>query len=265
MPAATETFMPSIAQTAARTALVTGASAGFGEAITRRLLKDGWRVIAAARRLDRLQALRQELGEAVLPFALDVADAEAVAALPNALPEGWREVDLLVNNAGLALGLGPAQDARLADWDTMLAVNVGGLMRLTHALLPGMVARDRGLVVNLGSVAGDYPYPGGNVYGATKAFVLQFSLNLKTDLAGTNVRVSCIEPGLVGGTEFSTVRFGGDQAKADKVYAGTTPLNAEDIAETVAWIAALPPHVNVNRVELMPTCQGAGPFAIKRG
>jgi 3-hydroxy acid dehydrogenase / malonic semialdehyde reductase len=254
-----------MAETAPRTALVTGASAGFGEAITRRLVKDGWRVIAAARRLDRLDALRSDLGEAVLPYELDVSDPAAVAALPDSLPEPWRDLDLLVNNAGLALGLGPAQAAKPEDWDTMVAVNVTGLMRLTRALLPAMVARDRGLIVNLGSVAGDYPYPGGNVYGATKAFVLQFSLNLKADLVGTGVKVSCIEPGMVGGTEFSTVRFGGDQAKADKVYEGITPLNADDIAETIAWIANLPPHMNVNRIELMPTCQASGPFAVKRG
>jgi len=247
-----------------QTVLVTGATAGFGEAIARRLVADGYRVIATGRRLDRLEALKAELGEALLPFKLDVTDKVAVAALPGSLPQGWREVDILVNNAGLALGLEPAFKAELADWDTMVATNVTGMIHITRALLPAMVERNRGLVINLGSVAGDYPYPGGHVYGATKAFVLQFSLNLKSDLVGTNVRVSNIEPGLCGGTEFSQVRFYGDADKAAKVYEGTKPLTADNIAETVAWIAGLPPHMNVNRIELMPTCQATGPFNIKR-
>jgi len=247
-----------------QTVLVTGATAGFGEAIARRMVKDGYRVIATGRRLDRLDALKAELGDALLPFRLDVSDTKAVAALPDSLPEGWREVDILVNNAGLALGLSPAYQADLAEWDTMVATNVTGLIHVTHALLPAMVARNRGLVINLGSIAGDYPYPGGHVYGATKAFVLQFSLNLKSDLVGTNVRVTNIEPGLCGGTEFSQVRFHGDTDKAAKVYEGTKPLTSENIAETVAWIAGLPPHMNVNRIELMPTCQAIGPFNIKR-
>jgi 3-hydroxy acid dehydrogenase/malonic semialdehyde reductase len=247
-----------------QTVLVTGATAGFGEAISRRMVADGYRVIATGRRLDRLEALKAELGDALLPFQLDVCDTAAVAALPGSLPDGWREVDILVNNAGLALGLSPAFEADIAEWDTMVATNVTGLIHVTHALLPAMVARNRGLVINLGSIAGDYPYPGGHVYGATKAFVLQFSLNLKSDLVGTNVRVSNIEPGLCGGTEFSRVRFHGDGDKAAKVYEGTKPLSAENIAETVAWIAGLPPHMNVNRIELMPTCQAIGPFNIKR-
>jgi 3-hydroxy acid dehydrogenase/malonic semialdehyde reductase len=247
-----------------QTVLVTGATAGFGEAIARRMVKDGYRVIATGRRLDRLDALKAELGDALLPFQLDVSDTTAVAALPGSLPEGWREVDILVNNAGLALGLSPAFQADLAEWDTMVATNITGLIHVTHALLPAMVERNRGLVINLGSIAGDYPYPGGHVYGATKAFVLQFSLNLKSDLVGTNVRVSNIEPGLCGGTEFSQVRFHGDTDKAAKVYEGTQPLTSENIAETVSWIAGLPPHMNVNRIELMPTCQAIGPFNIKR-
>ncbi len=247
-----------------QTALVTGASAGFGDAITRRMVADGYRVIACARRTDKLQALRSELGEAVLPYALDVTDLKALAALPDALPEGWREVDLLVNNAGLAKGVAPAQSADLKAWDEMLAVNVTGLMHLTHALLSGMVARDRGMIINLGSTAANYAYAGGNIYGATKAFVEQFTLGLKADLIGTGVRVSCIEPGMVGGTEFSAVRFDGDKAKADKVYEGADPLTAQDIAETVAWIASLPARMNVNLIELMPTCQAPSAPAIKR-
>ncbi len=245
-------------------ALVTGASAGFGAAITRRFVRDGHRVIATARRLDRLDALRAELGEAVLTMPLDVTDAAAVAALPGSLPEAWRAVDVLVNNAGLALGLDPAHKASLADWDTMVATNVTGLIHVTRALLPGMVERNRGHVVNLGSTAGAYPYPGGHVYGASKAFVKQFTLNLKADLIGTSVRVTDVEPGLVGGTEFSAVRFAGDGDKAAAVYKGTTPLNPDDIAETVAWVVGLPAHVNINRVEMMPTCQAPGPIAVKR-
>ncbi len=200
----------------------------------------------------------------VLAHALDVTDSAAVAALPGSLPEGWREIDVLVNNAGLALGLDPAQSARLSDWDTMVATNITGLIHMTRALLPGMVARDRGHVVNLGSVAGYYPYPGGHVYGASKAFVRHFTMNLKADLIGTGVRVTDIEPGLVGGSEFSAVRFGGDAARAAKMYEGVTPLSPEDIAEAVAWVVTQPAHVNINRVEMMPTCQAPQALAVKR-
>ena len=245
------------------TVLVTGATAGFGSAIARRLVQSGHRVIATGRRADRLEALHAELGDALLPFPLDVTDSAAVAALPDSLPSGWQVVDVLVNNAGLALGLEPAFKAAAAPWDTMVATNVTGLMQMTRALLPGMVARDRGHVVNISSTAGSYPYPGGHVYGASKAFVTQFTLNLKADLVGTSVRATSIEPGLVGGTEFSAVRFG-DDAKAAAVYKGTEPLTSEDIAETVHWVVSLPAHVNINRVEMMPTCQGPGPMVIKR-
>jgi 3-hydroxy acid dehydrogenase / malonic semialdehyde reductase len=248
----------------ALTILVTGATAGFGAAMARRFVGDGHRVIAAARRADRLQALRAELGEAVLPFPLDVTDAAAVAALPGSLPTGWQTVDVLVNNAGLALGMDPAQKAKVADWETMVAVNVSGVIRMTNALLPGMVERNRGHVINLSSTAATYPYPGGHVYGASKAFVTQFSLNLRADLVGTNVRVTDLEPGLVGGTEFSVTRFGGDADRAASVYAGTTPLTAEDIAEAAAWVVGLPAHMNINRMEIMPTCQAPGPLQIKR-
>ena len=245
------------------TILVTGATAGFGAAMTRRFIRDGHRVIGAARRTGRLDALRAELGPALLPFLLDVTDLAACDALPGSLPEGWQAVDVLVNNAGLALGLDPAYQAKLEDWDRMLATNVAGLIHLTRALLPGMVERNRGHVVNLSSTAASYPYPGGNVYGGSKAFVTQFTLNLKADLVGTGVRVTSIEPGLVGGTEFSQIRLG-DADKAAAVYAGTTPLTADDIAEAVAWAVGLPPHVNINRIELMPTCQAPGPLAVKR-
>ncbi len=199
----------------------------------------------------------------MLPFRLDVAQAREVDALPGSLPEAWREVDVLVNNAGLARGIAPAQSASIADWDQMIAANVAGLVHITRALLDGMIARDRGHVVNIGSVAGDFPYPGGNVYGATKAFVKQFTLGLKADLAGTNVRVTNVEPGMVGGTEFSNIRLG-DDAKAAKVYEGANPLSADDIADVVSWVISRPARVNINRVQVMPTCQGPGPMTIKR-
>jgi 3-hydroxy acid dehydrogenase/malonic semialdehyde reductase len=246
-----------------KTVLVTGATAGFGQAIARRFVRDGHRVIATGRRAERLDALRAELGKSLLPFPLDVTDARAVADLPGSLPSSW-EVDVLVNNAGLALGVSPAQASRLQDWETMVATNVTGLMRMTHALLPGMVERDRGHIVNVSSTAARYPYPGGNVYGASKAFVTQLSANLKADLVGTGVRITDLEPGLVGGSEFSRVRFGGDAERAASVYAGTTPLSPEDIAEAVAWVVGLPDHVNINRLEMMPTCQAPGPLTIKR-
>jgi 3-hydroxy acid dehydrogenase/malonic semialdehyde reductase len=244
--------------------LVTGASAGFGRAIVKRFVENGDKVVAAARRTDRLEALAEELGDGVLPLTLDVSDKAAVEAALAGLPERFAEVDVLVNNAGLALGMGPADQASLDDWETMIDTNVKGLVYATRALLPGMTARGRGHVINLGSVAATYPYPGGNVYGATKAFVRQFSLNLRADLAGRGVKVTDIAPGLCGGTEFSVVRFGGDADRAAAVYQGVQPLTAEDIAEAVFWVARLPAHVNVNVLELMPTCQSAGPFQIVR-
>jgi 3-hydroxy acid dehydrogenase/malonic semialdehyde reductase len=244
--------------------LVTGATAGFGAAFARRFVKDGHKVIATGRRAERLQALASELGDALLPRKLDVTDAQAVAGFVGSLPEAWREIDVLVNNAGLALGLSPAWNADLKEWDTMVATNVTGLIHVTRAVLPGMVERNRGTIINLGSVAGTYPYPGGHVYGGTKAFVKQFSLNLRADLVGRNIRVTDIEPGMVGGSEFSEVRFGGDADRAAAVYAGTTPLNPEDIAEAAAWIIGLPPHMNINRIEMMPTCQASAAFAVKR-
>jgi 3-hydroxy acid dehydrogenase/malonic semialdehyde reductase len=245
------------------TALITGATAGFGAAIARRLVADGFRVIATGRRQERLDALHADLGDALLPVRLDVTEAAATGALPGSLPEGWREVEILVNNAGLALGLGPAHEATLSDWDRMVATNVSGLIHMTRALLPGMVARNRGHVVNLGSIAGTYPYPGGHIYGASKAFAKQFTLNLKADLIGTGVRVTDIEPGLCGGTEFSKIRFG-DEARAAALYQGTEPLTADDIAEAVSWVVRLPAHVNINRIEMMPTCQASAPLAVKR-
>jgi 3-hydroxy acid dehydrogenase/malonic semialdehyde reductase len=247
-----------------QTVFVTGASAGFGAAIARRFAAESARVIAVARSADKLEKLAGELGDAVLPVTLDVSDPEAVKSTIDGLPKDWKEVDVLVNNAGLAKGLEPAHKADLQDWDEMIATNVRGLAHVTRALLPGMVERGRGHVVNLGSIAGTYPYPGGNVYGATKAFVHQFSLNLRSDLHGTGVRVTNIEPGMVGGTDFSKVRFDGDQAKADKVYEGTTPLTADDVAESVYWAASQPKHVNINVIELMPVVQSFSALQIYR-
>ena len=246
------------------TVLVTGASAGFGAEIARRFAAAGARVVIAARREDRLEELAAELGERVHAVALDVRDRAAVDAAIAALPAAFAEIDILVNNAGLALGLEPAPRANLDDWEQMVDTNCKGVMHVTRAVLPGMVARRRGHVVNLGSVAGTYPYPGGNVYGATKAFVHQFSLNLRSDLHGTGVRVTCIEPGLVGGTEFSVVRFAGQTEKAAAVYANTQPLTAGDVAEAVVWATAQPAHVNINVIELMPVVQSFAPFQIQR-
>lgn len=244
---------------------VTGATAGFGAAITRRYLREGHKVIAVGRRAERLQALQDEFPGLPLHTAvLDVCDKQAVQEVIANLPADFAQVDILVNNAGLALGVSPAHQASLDDWERMIDTNVKGLIYVTHALLPGMVARGSGHIVNLGSVAGHYPYPGGNVYGGTKAFVRQFSLNLRADLAGTGVRATDIAPGLCGGTEFSTVRFHGDQAKADGVYANTDFLTADDIAETVYWSTSLPRHVNINFIELMPGSQASGPFNIVR-
>lgn len=244
-------------------ALVTGASAGFGQAIARRLAAEGARVVVCARRSERVEALAAELGERVHPLTLDVTDRGAVDAALASLPAPFAQIDVLVNNAGLALGLEPAQRASLEHWEQMIATNVRGLLYVTRALLPGMVERDRGHVVNVSSVAGLYPYPGGNVYGATKAFVTQLSLGLRADLLGHRVRVTDIEPGLAQ-TEFSLVRFEGDAQAAEKPYAGVEPLTADDIAESVLWALRQPPHVNVNRIELMPVMQAFGGFAVHR-
>lgn len=238
--------------------LVTGASSGFGDAIVRRFAADGAKVVAAARRTDRLEKLASQTG--ATPVTLDVRDRSAVERTIAEIGE----IDVLVNNAGLALGLDPAQRASVPDWEQMIETNCTGLVYCTRAALPGMVQRGRGHVVNIGSVAADYPYPGGNVYGATKAFVRQFSLNLRSDLHGTGIRVSCVEPGMAGGTEFSAVRFGGDQAKADEVYSGMRPLGPDDVAEAVFWATSLPPHVNINVIELMPTAQSFAPFQVER-
>ncbi|ROR15268.1 bifunctional NADP-dependent 3-hydroxy acid dehydrogenase/3-hydroxypropionate dehydrogenase YdfG [Erwinia sp. JUb26] len=234
---------------------VTGATAGFGQSITRRFIAQGHKVIATGRRQERLDALKEELGENVYPLKLDVRDRAGIDEAIASLPAEWRNIDILVNNAGLALGIEPAQRASLDDWEDMIDTNNKGLVYMTRAILPGMVERNVGHIINLGSIAGSWPYPGGNVYGATKAFVRQFSFNLRTDLHGTALRVTDIEPGLVGGTEFSNVRFKGDDARADGVYDGAVPLTPEDVTEAVWWVATLPAHVNINALEMMPVGQ----------
>ncbi|MDA9297999.1 SDR family NAD(P)-dependent oxidoreductase [Pseudomonadales bacterium] len=245
--------------------LITGASSGFGEACARKFAAQGLRLVLCARRADRLSALADELSQIteVHSVILDVRDREAVFALPASLPAAFADVGILVNNAGLALGLGGADVASVDDWEAMVDTNIKGVMYLTQAMLPGMVARGGGHVVNIGSVAASWPYPGGNVYGGTKAFVQQFSRNLRADLLGKSIRVSNIEPGMCE-TEFSVVRFNGDEDRAKQVYSGMQPLTGTDIAEIVYWVTALPPHINVNQLEVMPTAQAWGPFAVHR-
>jgi serine 3-dehydrogenase (NADP+) len=245
-----------------KTVLVTGATSGFGRAIARRFVREGWRVVGTGRRTDRLQALRDDLGERFHPLAFDLRDADAMRGALATIPEAFGAIDLLVNNAGLALGTAPAQRADPAQWRQMIDTNVTALATLTHALLPRLIER-RGAIVNISSTAATYPYSGGNVYGATKAFVSQFSLGLRSDLHGTGVRVTAIEPGLAE-TEFTLVRTGGDQGASDTLYAGAEPITDDDIADTVWWIASLPPHLNVNRIELMPTRQSFAGFQVHR-
>jgi serine 3-dehydrogenase len=245
-----------------KTAIVTGATSGIGEATVRALAGAGWQVIATGRRADRLAPLVEAYGDLIHPAVFDIRDEQALAAALDALPERFRGIDLLVNNAGLALGTVPAQKADLAAWRTMIDTNVTALVTITHRLLPGLIER-RGAIVNVASIAGTYPYPGGNVYGGTKAFVQQFTLNLRSDLHGTGVRVSAIDPGMVE-TEFTLIRTGGDQAASDKLYAGAHPMTAEDIAATILWIATLPPHLNINRLEIMPVSQSFAPFQVAR-
>ncbi|MGQ0530771.1 MAG: SDR family NAD(P)-dependent oxidoreductase [Panacagrimonas sp.] len=243
---------------------VSGASSGFGAAIARRFARDGAHLVIAGRRLDRLQKMAAELKVPTLCLPLDVRDRAAVEDAINTLPAEFQQVDVLVNNAGLALGLEPAHRASLDQWEQMVDTNIKGLMTLTRALLPGMVQRARGHVINIGSTAGEWPYPGANVYGATKAFVRQFSLNLRADLYQTAVRVTDVEPGLAGGTEFSNVRFNGDDARAATVYQNTQPLSADDVADAVHWVASRPAHVNVNTLSITPVCQGFAPVAVHR-
>jgi serine 3-dehydrogenase (NADP+) len=245
-----------------KTAIVTGATSGIGRATARALAGAGWQVIVTGRRADRLARLVEEFGALIHPLVFDIRDETALVTALNALPDQFRGIDLLVNNAGLALGTTSAQQADLDQWRTMIDTNVTALVSVTHRLLPGLIER-RGGIVNIASVAGTYPYAGGNVYGGTKAFVQQFTLGLRSDLHGTGVRVSAIDPGMVE-TEFTLVRTGGDQGASDTLYAGADPMTAEDIAATVLWIATLPPHLNVNRLELMPVNQSFAGFQVAR-
>jgi serine 3-dehydrogenase len=246
-----------------KTVLITGATSGIGAASARAFAASGWRVVATGRRADRLDALVAELGaETIHAAAFDATDEGARDRALDALPAGFRDVDVLINNAGAALGTKPAQQSDLAQWKAMVDINVLALISLTHKLLPALIAR-RGTIINLSSVAGSYPYTGGNVYGGTKAFVKQFSLGLRSDLHGTGVRVTSIEPGMVE-TEFTTVRTGGDRAASDALYRGVTPMTGEDIAAAMLWVAELPPHVNVNRLELMPVNQSFAGFQVFR-
>ena len=245
-----------------KTALITGATSGFGKAAVQRFVAGGWQVIATGRRADRLQALADEFGDRVHAAAFDLRDAQAMRAALDALPPAFRDIDLLLNNAGLAQGTAPAQRASLDDWQTMIDTNITALVTLTHAVLPTLIAR-RGAIINVSSTAAIYPYTGGNVYGGSKAFVSQFSLNLRADLHGTGVRVTTLEPGMAQ-TEFTLVRTHGDQAASDALYAGAQPMRAEDIADTIFWVANLPAHLNVNRLELMPTSQSFAGFQIAR-
>ena len=245
-----------------KTAFVTGATAGIGLATVRRLVKDGWRCVATGRRQERLDALVAELGaDRVYPACFDVRDTAALDAALAALPEGFRDIDLLVNNAGLAQGLSPAQNADLNDWQTMIDTNITAMVVLTRKLLPGLIAR-KGAIIAIGSVAGSYVYPGGNVYAGSKAFANHFTLALRADLHGTGVRVTSIEPGMVE-TEFTVVRTGSQEA-SDSLYRGVNPMTGEDIADTIGWIASLPPHLNINRIELMPVNQDFAGFRVAR-
>lgn len=246
-----------------KTLLITGATSGFGAATARLVVAKGARVVITGRRNERLQALREELGaEKAHALCFDVRDKEAVGMAMASIPDAFRPIDALINNAGLALNTAPAQEVPLGQWEQMIDTNINGLLYMTRAILPEMLARDAGHIVNIGSMAGNYPYPGGNVYGASKAFVKQFSLNLRADLLGTGIRVTNLEPGLAE-TEFSEVRLG-DKDKAADVYKGTEPLKAEDIAQCILFVLTLPPHVNVNRMEIMPACQASGPLVVHR-
>ena len=245
-------------------ALITGATAGFGTEICRTLIQAGYFVIGTGRRTERLTSLKAELGEKFLPLAFDISDRLATQEAIKSLPTQWKNIDLLVNNAGLALGLESADKANLDDWEQMIDTNIKGLVNMTRFVLPQMVERNTGHIINLSSIAGTYPYPGGNVYGGTKAFVTQFSLNLRADLAGKNIRVTSVEPGLCGGTEFSNVRFKGDDARAEKLYENVQYVTPQDIANMVLWLNQQPEHVNINRIEVMPTAQSFAGMSISK-
>lgn len=246
-----------------KTVMITGATGDFGKAFAKRFAEAGCKIIIHGRNADKVHALIDELGSPCHPVVFDITDKDATIREIKNIPDDFKNIDLLINNAGGAFGQGKAQDAPLEDWERMIEINNTALVRITNLILPGMTERKSGHIINIGSTAGNYPYPGGHVYCAAKAFTKQFSLSIRADLAGTNVRVTNIEPGMVE-TQFSLVRFKGDQDKADAVYANTAPLKAEDVAESVFWAATLPPHMNINRIELMPTSQSFGALAVER-
>ena len=243
-------------------ALITGATAGFGNSSVKEFIENGWKVVATGRREERLLALKEQFGEALHTLTFDIQNSTQINEAIDSLPSNFKNIDLLINNAGLALGTAAAQECDLEQWNTMVDTNIRGLMSLTHKVLPTLIEQ-RGAVINISSVAASYPYPGGNVYGGTKAFVVQFSLGLRSDLHGTGVRVTCVGPGM-SETEFTLVRTKGDQSASDKLYEGANPMTGEDIAKTLYWIATLPPHMNINRVELMPVNQSFSPFQVHR-
>lgn len=247
-----------------KTFFVTGATSGFGKSISEKLISEGHIVIGCGRRSERLNNMRQQLGSNFHPLAFDIQSKAAIKEAINSLPAELQRVDVLVNNAGLAKGLAKAHEADISDWEQMINTNINGLVYVTHQLLPSMVERNQGMVINIGSIAGNWPYPGGNVYGATKAFVRQFSLNLRADLAGSKVRVSNIEPGLCGDTEFSQVRFSGDESKVKAIYDKVDFITPEDIANVISWIASQPEHVNINSIEIMPVAQSFSALQVSR-
>lgn len=246
-----------------KTILITGASAGIGRHTAYAFNKPGYQLILLSRRQDKLDTLASELHVPVHMIATDVTDAPTLQKHMDSLPESFRDIDVLVNNAGLAQGMDPAYNASFEDWQTMINTNITGLLASTHAVLKGMVKRNQGHIINLGSVAALYPYAGGNVYGATKSFVHQFSKNLRADLLGTDIKVTIIAPGVVK-TDFFEVRFKGDKAQSDAVFKGFKPLDPQDIASSIYWAATQPPHVNINLIEVMPVKQAPAAISIKR-
>ncbi len=241
-----------------RIALITGASVGIGAATARSLNELGFSLILVARRQEKLDSLNKELGGGHHVITCDVTDHAQMTQALNELPPYFQNIDVLVNNAGLALGLEPGYETKWEHWETMIQTNCIALAFLTRQILPEMVGRNKGHIINIGSIAGTYAYKGGNVYGASKAFVEHFTLGLRADLIGTSIKVTNLEPGLIGGTEFSDVRYEGDQNKVGATYENCQPMRPEDIAETISWLVQQPPHLNVNRMELMPVCQAPG-------
>lgn len=246
-----------------KVALITGTTSGIGQATAQKFVSEGWKVVGTGRREDRLGKMSEDLGsDKFLPLNFDIRETHHIDEMLNSIPEPFKEIDLLVNNAGLALGTAPAQSSKLEQWQQMIDTNINGLVSLTYKVLPRLIEK-KGAIINIGSVAGTYPYPGGNVYGGTKAFVNQFSLGLRSDLHGTGVRVTCFEPGMTE-TEFTLVRTDGDKKASDKLYEKAKPLTGKDLADSIFWIATMPSHMNVNLIEIMTINQSFGPFQVYR-